>query len=141
VTRSAGSSPAISGPLGAASGRSRVDIGEGRIACAVEVGALGREHLLPPRERRQCGIEVLASFHHVEQVVLERGLAPGERRDLVLQALELLRGYSPGREALVVALGPGQHGLDLFLEASLVIGDVVELSLQLECFVAQLRDL
>ena len=39
----------------------------------------------------QLAVGLLGAFHHLEQLVLEGGLAAGQRGDLVLQALELAR--------------------------------------------------
>ena len=73
----------------------------------------------------QRGVGLLALLHHLEQLVLEARLPPGQRGDLVLQALELLGRQAAGLHPLLVARGAGAHGVDVVLEPALLGGDVV----------------
>ena len=67
-----------------------VDLGPRRISCVFELLPFRVEVRSPGRDGPQLGVKAFPLLHHVEYVVLERGLASGECRDLVLQALELL---------------------------------------------------
>jgi len=93
----------------------------------VEVGSTGGDGL-------QLGVEAFPLLHHVQHVILERALPSGQCRDLVLEALELLRRQaSPGKPSLV-ARRSRSDVIDFGFEPALIGIDVGESSLQLSRF-------
>jgi hypothetical protein len=93
---------------------------------------LGNERLVLRRRRGQHGLGRLAAFHHIQQFVLERRLTSSQRRDLVLQALEFARRQTAGLQPGVITPGSRPHGVDVALEAALLVGDVAERGLRVD---------
>ena len=132
--------------------RQRGPFGDRALDLGVDVGQGG----VAPGLGRSPGLEVLApqggqpveltlggldSLHHLELAVLQIGLPAPERRDLVLQVLQLLgHGDRPGLQALAVTVATGADLLDLPLELRLLAGQVGHLGLRAHRGVAQRAD-
>src|SRR6266496_2965489 len=102
------------------------------VAAGNQLGAASLGGSLLRGDRSELGLDALSLLHDLEQVVLEIGLAASQRRDLVLQALEFLARQAARGEALLVALRPGLHYVDLVFQPALVGGHVAEASVELE---------
>ena len=88
-------------------------------------------------ERRLRGLPLL---HELQLAVLQLGLAPGERRHLVLQRLELASRARTGVQPGPVLLRPGAHLLDVLLQTGDVAIDVVDRDLGPHALVVEIRN-
>jgi hypothetical protein len=111
-----------------------IDLGPSGITCVFELLPFRDEVCSSGRDGPQLGVKGFPLLHHVQYVVLERGLTSGQCRDLVLQALEFLgRQTSPGEPSLV-ARRARSDAVDFGFEPTLIRIDIGEPSLQLSCF-------
>ena len=133
-----GSAPAWVRPRRALLLGLRVDLGGGRVARGGQLGGPGQGGLALSVSRPPGPATTPQPLHHLEDDLLEVTLAAAQRRDLVLQALELLGGRDlPGVEPLLVALGPGPDLVDVALGLGQLARQVALLGLRDDDLVAQ----
>ncbi len=93
-----------------------IDLGEHLVARPLRVGQLALQLV----DRRQLvgllGLQLLAALHHLEQRILQAGLATLQRLQFVLQLGELLGVDRPRREHRPVPVLALTHRVDLGLE-------------------------